>query len=268
MDEWQQWLKPRKSVDVVIYSEDEEFAYVQFEVKSNKSYVETRCKLAYGLMSQVQYLMNRDIDCSVVGFCVPVETGYMEKVVCEWSNEDLITSVRLQHGHVLLEVTAAFEEQSKYSTAGLYSNGYSIPMSKQLLEGSLVMVHTMKSRNSVVICDHLKVVYKAALNSLDKNNLLYLFELGKSTTLRYSALPIQLEMIKRCPYLIYSLYLLPLSRKSAYPMLRLIVGDVAEALQQLHDNLNLAHMDVRLENMCFRKDGHAILIDLDRSIVK
>ena len=36
MGEWQQWLKPHKSVDVAIFSEDGAFVCVQFEVESNQ----------------------------------------------------------------------------------------------------------------------------------------------------------------------------------------------------------------------------------------
>jgi tRNA A-37 threonylcarbamoyl transferase component Bud32 len=40
---------------------------------------------------------------------------------------------------------------------------------------------------------------------------------------------------------------------------------VVEAIQELHsDPPGIAHLDIRLENVCFHS-GHAVLIDFDRS---
>ena len=40
---------------------------------------------------------------------------------------------------------------------------------------------------------------------------------------------------------------------------------VFKALCELHDVLNRAHLDIRLENMCYDDEGTVVLIDLDRS---
>ena len=37
------------------------------------------------------------------------------------------------------------------------------------------------------------------------------------------------------------------------------------AVRELHD-FGCAHLDIRLENICFRENGEAVLIDLDRSL--
>ena len=39
-----------------------------------------------------------------------------------------------------------------------------------------------------------------------------------------------------------------------------------EALDYLHQDYNLAHMDVRLENICFNENFKPVLIDLDRAV--
>ncbi len=41
--------------------------------------------------------------------------------------------------------------------------------------------------------------------------------------------------------------------------------DVIEAIEELHTT-GLAHQDLRLENVCFNVDDHAVLIDLDRAV--
>lgn len=40
------------------------------------------------------------------------------------------------------------------------------------------------------------------------------------------------------------------------------------AITELHEKFERAHLDIRLQNICFRSDGTAMLIDLDRSCEK
>ena len=55
----------------------------------------------------------------------------------------------------------------------------------------------------------------------------------------------------------------PLSKALAKLCLRDLVRQVA--LQELHE-LGLAHLDVRLLNICFTHDGEVRLIDFDRAV--
>lgn len=45
------------------------------------------------------------------------------------------------------------------------------------------------------------------------------------------------------------------------------VRSVVKAIQELH-RFNTAHLDIRLENICFNTNNEAILIDIDRSCSK
>lgn len=43
------------------------------------------------------------------------------------------------------------------------------------------------------------------------------------------------------------------------------VRSVVEAIKELHSSGNWAHLDIRLDNICFDANNQAILIDIDRS---
>jgi len=43
------------------------------------------------------------------------------------------------------------------------------------------------------------------------------------------------------------------------------VEGVYSAIQTLHNELGYAHLDIRVENICFNKDYKLALIDLDRA---
>ena len=55
----------------------------------------------------------------------------------------------------------------------------------------------------------------------------------------------------------------PLHRDQAARCLDEMVLNIASALISLH-GAKLAHLDLRLENICFNSDGSVVLIDLDR----
>ncbi len=57
-----------------------------------------------------------------------------------------------------------------------------------------------------------------------------------------------------------------MSKEEARRCLVNLVPGVHDALNQLHDSLRLAHLDVRLPNICFTANGDVRLIDFDRSL--
>jgi len=48
-------------------------------------------------------------------------------------------------------------------------------------------------------------------------------------------------------------------------VLKKFIEAVYSALSELHTKLHLAHLDVRLENICFDAQSHPVLVDLDRA---
>ena len=55
----------------------------------------------------------------------------------------------------------------------------------------------------------------------------------------------------------------PLEQKNASKCLQSLVMGIKSALDELH-NLDLAHNDIRLENVCFNDQFQVVLIDIDR----
>ena len=57
----------------------------------------------------------------------------------------------------------------------------------------------------------------------------------------------------------------PMTVEEAKKCLQHFFGEVYAVIGQLHDNYKLAHMDIRLDNICFNQQLKPILIDLDCS---
>eukprot|EP00118_Oscarella_pearsei_P008614 m.45427 g.45427 ORF g.45427 m.45427 type:complete len:500 (+) comp33594_c0_seq1:43-1542(+) len=67
----------------------------------------------------------------------------------------------------------------------------------------------------------------------------------------------------------FPLLLRHMSQEQARECFRSFFESVSKAIQALHDDLKVAHLDIRLENICFRcnddSSATAVLIDLDRA---
>ena len=59
----------------------------------------------------------------------------------------------------------------------------------------------------------------------------------------------------------------PLTRAEAKRCLMALYRGLYNALEEVHSKLGLAHMDVRLPNICFNNLYEPVLIDLDRSLL-
>ena len=59
----------------------------------------------------------------------------------------------------------------------------------------------------------------------------------------------------------------PMTAEEAKKCLQHFFSEVRSVIGQLHDTYKLAHMDIRLDNICFNQQFKPILIDLDRSEV-
>ena len=65
-------------------------------------------------------------------------------------------------------------------------------------------------------------------------------------------------------YFQFTLLKPPIKQETARSNIASLVSSVVFALNELHEH-GLAHLDIRLENVCFDTENRAILIDLDRS---
>lgn len=81
--------------------------------------------------------------------------------------------------------------------------------------------------------------------------------------LQHSSLPVNYILKDTITYFKYPMYSSHLSRDEA--IVTELVDKVAAAIQELHQ-ANVAHQDIRLENVCFKHEtGSVVLVDLDRS---
>ena len=117
----------------------------------------------------------------------------------------------------------------------------------------------VESRESVVIVNlQREKVYKRPLLDGARYQLLSLRMENPSLFTR-SLLP----TASHNQYFEFRLLKPPIKRETARSDLISFVSSVVFALDELHE-LGLAHLDVRLDNVCFDSDNRAILIDLDR----
>ena len=127
------------------------------------------------------------------------------------------------------------------------------------------------SGHSVVMLDprHSKIL-KCNFCLGPENQLLSL--LIMDAKLERNLLPNGRMIIGPRQYFTYELLLKPIDRYEArgiFGGVDRFADGVFKALRELHDTCGLAHMDVRLENICFDPQTHRpILIDLDRSATK
>ena len=131
------------------------------------------------------------------------------------------------------------------------------------------------SGHSVVILDpRQSKILKCNFCSGPEARLLLLLNMAQArdAQLERSLLPNGTMLVGPREYFTYELLLKPIDRYEARRVFGGVDGfvdGVFKALRELHDTCGLAHMDLRLENICFDPQTHRpILIDLDRSAPK
>ena len=94
-----------------------------------------------------------------------------------------------------------------------------------------------------------------------------MYILGKSIPiLERSALPLAIHYIGNMRCFEFKLYDQPLSEEEAQRHKVWFVSEVVKAVNELHDRAKVAHLDIRLENICVDDESNRlILVDLDRS---
>ena len=222
---------------------------------------------------------NGDEVLEVSGFCLPVEEGHVEIVVCHWDDKVVryhVSSSCLAKNDVLDKIRCVHSQQDKYlEKIEKPSKDLDIPLSKGFIHKRWddVKAYQARSKDSVVIvCPSNRLVYKYPLGKLEYECLHYLYHCYQqlrpfAKQLRQSATPIGIELIINKPYFKFKKYNPALNRNEANERIIPLVDGVVRAIQELHD-FGRAHLDIRLENICFSDDGEAVLVDLDRSVPK
>ena len=141
------------------------------------------------------------------------------------------------------------------------------------LESKLESKHKLiqlKSRFSIIVAedadDSGSKVFKMVPNSEWRHSLHVLFfeYRRKSRSYPHLSVPIDVVVIShRETFFVFKRHLKPLSRSEAKPCLVDLTERVRQALEEVHD-LGFAHLDVRLSNICYTRNGDVQLIDFDR----
>lgn len=107
-----------------------------------------------------------------------------------------------------------------------------------------------------------------ALRPFAKDRLLAL--VVSSLSLEYTALPRLPDPNRNNRFYRFDAYKPPLRKEDFMSTTELLsfVRTVTRAVTELHDKGNVAHLDIRLENVCFNTNDEAVLIDVDRSCPK
>ena len=99
-------------------------------------------------------------------------------------------------------------------------------------------------------------------NSL-KNNLSQVETTLRKKKIKQSLVSSYILNVSGTEFFVFEGLLPPKSRQNAKACLVPLLDSVKVAIDELHQN-DIAHLDIRLPNICFRKDGTAVLIDLER----
>ena len=187
-------------------------------------------------------------------------------MVVTWSDDELIFTVTYQpltKDEVEAEVGEVVSNPPNLQHPEVF---HSIPLSPVTL--CELNGRQVYSRFSIIMCTN-DCYLKYTFNPSETSELFRLMFQASSRQIRDSVsrllLPKKLEYILRKTFFVYIPLIPPLTREEAMKCLCPFVKSVADAIHSLR-MFGYAHLDVRLENICFSTASphHAILIDLDR----
>ena len=269
------WTSECKRPDVPLTSANK-CVLVQREVDSGDMESTVR-KLGVGLVDQLCWLRNHNrtsiMKCSGFYFMGGSGRGHVIHIELMWVDELLrfvLERQRLPMGSVATKVEEVLGEaqRSLASMAGRRMAGFALHISRNFIQ-SRFGAGAMQVPSVVIANPHTRKVYKHCLNMVDGNTLIELWHLSfdREPPTRI-VFPESIMNIGKRFVFDFPLLKPPLSPEAAHQHAQRFVESVYEAISELHVHFNLAHLDVRLGNICISADSTgfvAKLIDLDRS---
>ena len=249
---------------------------VLVEVQSSL-FRDSLCKTAVDLIDQLRLLRNYDPRINhCTGFTFPDFKSQVcvAKVLVEWKSFcfNISYTPLTSWGQVKTEVEQAIQESlevcTRIDTAALCDTFF-IPLSSEDLQavGECVnrvytderILHQVYSRQSIVL-EGEQYFWKYNPNGDEREKLHDLRDYNSS-----HILPICRIEVCDLNFFGSEKQSRPLSREEALSCLYSLVENVSAELEGLHQTDNVAHLDVRLENICFRsRTGGVVFIDFDR----
>ena len=249
---------------------------VLVEVQSSP-FRDSLCKTAVDLIDQLRLLRNYDRRINhCTGFTFPdfKSRVCVAKVLAKWKSFcfNISYTPLTSWGQVKTEVGQAIQESLEVCTGidtAALCDTFFIPLSSEDLQavGECVnrvytderILHQVYSRQSIVL-EGEQYFWKYNPNVDEERKLHDLRDYNSS-----HILPIYRIKVRKLGFFGIEKQSKPLSREEALSCLYSLVENVAAELEGLHRTDNVAHLDVRLENICFRRStGSVIFIDFDR----
>ncbi len=249
---------------------------ILIEVDS-KGYESTIVQLVEGVIEQLVWLRNRDDSVtSCVGFYFPAKDrgpGVVE-VKVEWSDSAFCFQIKefaIEQHRVKTAIASCMDNgvQRVNGLQGKSATLFTLPLSKSFIAGTFGEdAHQVDSSRSVVIVNKKeKKVYKKPFcaTSLTSFSDVRLLSERQSSSVTKFQLPQRIFELDKIYYYVFDMLKGPLSRELARLYVRDLAFSVWLALCEFH-SFGYAHLDVRLENICYNDNNEAVLIDLDHAV--
>ena len=249
-----------------------------YEVDFDNNWPATRDKLLVQLARMLASLRNyypNDDTNEVIGLYFPFEnTECVVEITVQWSDEMITFVEKRRYLEEQYQVAPALKCAYEYNHqlwAGKGgpepSESLNYPLSTHFLQSR--NLEQIDSGQSIVLLDRVnKRVYKYPIGDSKRLTELYCMnlvgELPESTRI---AFPLSLnELGTSVNFFEFKMYTPSLSKEDAQNYIVWFVEGVVAAVNQLHHAYNIAHLDIRLANLCIDYDtNQVVLIDLDRS---
>ncbi len=243
-----------------------------FELESNSNWSNTTLKLTIQLAQMLASLRNRtgpSID-TIVGFYIPFKSVQcVVEVQVKWSDSALKfveTHSYVEMIDVNARLAAIYLQNKGYWDNSRWDNTMSVfnyPVTPTYLRKIFgVGAMQIQSGDSVVIVSSdLGGVYKKPMNTVEQQRLFELFAFQH--THPNIGFPNNLLRVGDKIFFRFSEYFPPATVPMIHEKCVWYIRSLVNVVKALHA-LNLAHLDIRRENICLSESG-LVLIDLDRS---
>jgi hypothetical protein len=272
------WISSKKRPDV-LWNDPE--LVLQCEIVSNYDLDKTVTKLSLGLVDQLRSWKNRlSSISSVTGYCFPVDDtsktaeqcgSCVFEVTLEWLRNEMryFVSVHPLRAANVWNCIQRMQSQQCVILTSLIDNDnkhFTLPLDEQFVQDTFgADARQVKSGESVVILTTGQA-YKYALDPLESLRLQSLCYGDRPNFQGYipCCLPQHISPMNSKFYG-FQRFIQPMPITIIQRDIVEFIDAVVNSLLKLHEEGNIAHLDIRIENICWDNEGNVIFIDLDRS---
>ena len=181
----------------------------------------------------------------------------MEVIWDEATLEFWFTYSCLEMGVVLDTIKSSLESQIEKVTGFVVplTCRFGLPLGEEGLHRIGPNAFQVESKSSIIVCNG-EFIYKHIIDEAENNRMLQFYCFG--TAEKEYQIPKQIHLYNKKRLLrwyVFPFLVPPKSRSEARECLPMLVQDVAKAIQKMHTVLKMAHLDIRLENVCFTRTG-------------